>query len=112
MGLFAFFAGYVILMGIIRGEIYYPEGYSTSSSEINDPGSTIPPNSLIYQPSNTIFNITMLISGALIGLSAYFLSRAKRDSLFAIPQALFAAGVFGVGLFREKLIRIMGFLHY
>lgn len=29
-GLLAFLAGFVILMGIITGEIYYPTGYSTS----------------------------------------------------------------------------------
>jgi hypothetical membrane protein len=35
-------------------------GYTTFHSEISDLGATKPPNSLIYQPSTSIFNVTML----------------------------------------------------
>jgi hypothetical membrane protein len=91
-------AGSVILMGIITGEIFYPPGYSTALNDISDLGATRPPNSVIHQPSATIFNWAMRISGLLISLVAIFLLRAKRW-LFNIPFLVFGISVLGVGLF-------------
>jgi hypothetical membrane protein len=59
-GLLLFLAGSIALMGIITAEAFYPSSYTTFHSEISDLGATKPPNSLIYQPSASIFNITML----------------------------------------------------
>jgi len=98
-GLLAFFAGFLIFMGIITGEIYYPSGYSTSLNDISDLGSTRPPNSVIYQPSATIFNSTMLASGFLLICANILVYRSLRRLLFIIPFALFAVGIFGVGVF-------------
>jgi hypothetical protein len=41
-GTFLFIAGFIAMMGIITGEIFYPAGYSTANSEISDLGSTRP----------------------------------------------------------------------
>ena len=37
-GTLLFIAGFIALMGIITGEIFYPAGYSTADSEISDLG--------------------------------------------------------------------------
>jgi len=72
-GILFFLAGMVILMGIITAEAYYPDQpvYTTHNSMISDLGSTMPPNSIITQPSATIFNLSMIITGILILLGTY-----------------------------------------
>ena len=39
-GLLYFFAGAIVLMGIITAEAFYPSGYSTFKNEISDLGAT------------------------------------------------------------------------
>ncbi|MGQ3330135.1 hypothetical protein [Halorubrum sp. FL23] len=56
--------GGVSLLGIITAEAYHPD-YATTQ-EISDLGSTAPPNPVSYEPTATIFNGTMLTSGALV----------------------------------------------
>src|SRR4249920_3465733 len=63
-------ASVVILLGIITAEASYTATYTTFENEISDLGATRPPNSIIYQPSATIFNVTMIVSGLLILCSA------------------------------------------
>ena len=57
-------AGVTILMGIITAEALYPNAYTTGGSEISDLGGTRPPNSLIFQPSAMIFDVSMAASGS------------------------------------------------
>ncbi|MCO8254929.1 DUF998 domain-containing protein [Haladaptatus sp. AB618] len=84
-------------MGIITGEVLYP-GYSTRQ-DISDLGSTQPPNPIIQQPSATIFNGTMLMTGALLLIATYFIHRAWGRRILTVPLAVFGIGVFGVGVF-------------
>lgn len=81
-GFLAFLSGFIIFMGIITGEIYYPEGYSTHFNDISDLGSTRPPNSVIYQPSATIFNVSMIASGLLLLASNLFVFLKFRKWFF------------------------------
>lgn len=76
-GILLFLAGSVALMGIITAEALYPSGtdYTTFNSEISDLGATKPPNSLIYQPSSRIFNITMLLSGLMTLIATFYQRR-------------------------------------
>jgi hypothetical membrane protein len=67
--------------------------------DISDLGSTLPPDPVIHQPSATISNGTMLLTGAFILLSAYFAHRAFGRHVLSVPLAVFGFGVFGVGLF-------------
>ncbi len=97
-GLLFFIAGTVILMGIITAEIFYPPGYSTSNSEISDLGATRPPDNLIYQPSASIFNGTMISGGLLVLAASAFLFRDLKRRIILFP-ALLGAGILGVGLF-------------
>ncbi len=100
-GLLFFLAGSIILMGIITAEAFYPEKYTytTSDSMISDLGATEPPNSIITQPSATIFNFIMIISGILVILGAYFLFRTFNDPIAAVLVGLLGLGALGVGLF-------------
>ena len=96
-----FIAGSVILMGIITGEIFYPElyTYTTANSMISDLGATEPPNSIITQPSANIFNFSMIISGILILFATYFLFRYYNDRIALVLMGLLGLGALGVGIF-------------
>lgn len=98
-GTLMFLAGVVILMGIITAEIFYPPGYSTAHNEISDLGATRPPDSIIVQPSATIFNATMMLSGAMLIASAYFIHRAFSRHLVSVAILVLGVGILGVGIF-------------
>jgi hypothetical membrane protein len=98
-GTFLFLAGFIALMGIITGEIFYPAGYSTADSEISDLGSTRPPEALIYQPSATIFKATMILAGIFTILGAYFAYQAQWERWSSVLLGLLGAGILGVGVF-------------
>lgn len=90
-------AGFIGFMGIITAEVLYPN-YSTRQ-DISDLGSTRPPNPVIHEPSATIFNTTMLVTGAMVALSAYLLYRSMDRRGFPLALAVFGFGAFGVGVF-------------
>ncbi|MGB3778638.1 MAG: DUF998 domain-containing protein [Tunicatimonas sp.] len=98
-GLLFFLAGSIILMGIITGEIFYPPGYGTALNDISDLGGTRPPNSVVYEPSATIFNVTMIVAGLLILGGTWAVHRYFRKWLASTFLALFGLGVLGVGIF-------------
>lgn len=97
-GALLFIVGVLAFLGIITAETLYP-GYSTAQNQISDLGATQPPNSIIVQPSATIFNNTMIISGLLIIAAAYCIHRAFRSRAVTISMALFGIGILGVGTF-------------
>ena len=97
-GALLFTAGVLAFLGIITAETLYP-GYSTARNTISDLGASLPPNSIIVEPSATIFNTSMLISGLLIIASAYCIYHAFRRQVIASLIGLFGTGVFGVGIF-------------
>ncbi|MGJ5632115.1 DUF998 domain-containing protein [Nostoc sp. CALU 1950] len=100
-GILLFLAGSIALMGIITAEALYPSGtgYTTFHSEISDLGATRPPNSIIYQPSSSIFNTTMLLSGLMTLTATFYQHRYFRKLLVSIPLGLFGLGLVGIGIF-------------
>ena len=100
-GILFFLAGSLILMGIITAESFYPDipTYTTRNSMISDLGSTLPPNSVITQPSATIFNLAMFITGIIVLIGTYFLFRHYNNRLAAVLIGLLGLGTLGVGLF-------------
>ena len=92
-------AATVILMGIVTAEALYPATYTTFENEISDLGATRPPNSVILQPSATIFDVTMIVAGLAILAGAWLLWRqvARRGPVIALGVLGF--GVLGVGVF-------------
>jgi len=90
-------AGAVAFIGIVTAEVLYPD-YSTRQ-DISDLGSTMPPDPIIHEPSATIFNSTMLLTGALVLGAAVLLSRGGHRRVLTVPLAVFGVGIFGVGVF-------------
>jgi hypothetical membrane protein len=90
-------SGFVALMGIVTAEVLYPN-YSTRQ-DISDLGSTRPPDPVIHEPAATIFNSTMLVTGALVLVAAYVLFRTMDRRGFPVALAIFGLGAFGVGVF-------------
>ena len=98
-GLLYFFAGAIVLMGIITAEAFYPSGYSTFKNEISDLGAARQPNSISFEPSSTIFNTVMLLAGIMVLAASFFQYKYFRKFLFSIPAILFGLGLVGVGIF-------------
>jgi hypothetical membrane protein len=97
-GAVLFIAGVVILMGIITAEALYPK-YSTSENMISDLGATMPPDSIIIQPSAMIFDGALVVAGVLIIGAAFGLSCLHQDRLFSVLLGVLGIGAFGVGIF-------------
>lgn len=85
-------AGVTILMGIITAEALRPPGYSTARNDISDLGVAV-------QPSATLFDIVMVVSGLLLLLGAYGVYRGYQSRAVGVPLTLLGLGVLGVGLF-------------
>lgn len=98
-GALLFLAGVVVLMGIITAEALYPADYSTGGNMISDLGGSEPPDSVVLQPSATIFDAAMVITGLFIILGALCAYAALRRPSLSIPLALFGIGAVGVGIF-------------
>ncbi len=108
-GVLFFLAGAISLMGIITAETFYPPGYSTSTNEISDLGSTKPPNSVIHQPSAVIFNTTMIVSSLMILSGVYFIQKVHKKPLASLPLGLLGLGALGVGIFPGNIYPWHGF---
>ncbi len=98
-GALLFLAGSLAFMGIITAEAFYPVVYTTFKNEISDLGATRPPNSLIFEPSATLFNFSMLMAGICVLVSAFLQHKLFKKLLFTIPFSLFGLGLIGVGIF-------------
>lgn len=100
-GLLLFLAGIIVFMGIITAESYYPvdRAYTTRQNEISDLGATKPPNSIITQPSATIFNTTMIITGIMILIASLLVHLSYKTFFLSIPLGFLGVGVLGVGIF-------------
>jgi hypothetical membrane protein len=83
----------------VIAEIFYPTNYSISQNMISNLGATPPPNSIIHQPSATIFDMSMLLAGGMVLAGAYFLNKITGSTLTALSIAILGAGTFCVGIF-------------
>ncbi len=98
-GLLFYLSGAIVLMGIITAEAMYPSGYTTFKNEISDLGATRQPNSVSFEPSSSIFNSIMWLSGLMILTATFYQHKYFKKLLFTIPVTLFGLGLFGVGIF-------------
>ena len=92
-------AGVAILLGFITAEALYPGTYTTHTNTVSHLGASEPPNSVVLQPSAAIFDLTMVVTGAMILAGAWFAHRALRRKSVLIPTLLLGTGMLGVGLF-------------
>ena len=88
-------AGVTILMGIITAEALYPDAYTTGGNEISDLGGTRPPNSLIFQPSAMIFDLSMAAIGILVIAGSWFVHRVFGRRSVTIPMTVLGIGALG-----------------
>ena len=88
-----------ILLSIITAEALYPAPYFTDENTISDLGGSLPPHSVVLQPSATIFDIAMIVAGILLVTAALYLHRARLRRGLVITVALLGVGVLGVGVF-------------
>ncbi len=98
-GALLFIAGAVILLGIISAEALYPVPYTTGANAISDLGGTEPPEALVYQPSATIFDASMIAIGLLVMVGSVFVHRALGRRAVTVPLAVLGLGALGVGVF-------------
>jgi hypothetical membrane protein len=98
-GLLLSLAGAAILLASVTAEALYPGVFTTHADTLSHLGATEPPNSVALQPSAAIFDITMLVSGAMILVAAWLAHHALGRSSTAVPIALLGLGVLGVGIF-------------
>lgn len=97
-GALFFLAGITITMGIINAEIFY-SGYSISLNMISTLGASPPPDSIIKQPSATIFDYAIALSGIMILIGTCDLYIKARKKLLLLPFMLLGVGALGVGIF-------------
>jgi len=100
-GVLLFLAAILIFMGIITAESFYPVdlSYTTREDEISDLAATKPPDSIITQPSATIFNTTAILTGLMILVASVLLHLSFHKRLQSIPLSFLGLGILGVGLF-------------
>jgi hypothetical membrane protein len=92
-------AGAGILMAIITAEALYPEVYSTAANAISDLGGTEPPDSVVLQPSATIFDVSMMLVGSSVAVASWFVHRAYGRWALTVPLLILGVSALGVGLF-------------
>lgn len=100
-GILLFISGILIFMGIITAESVYPVemNYTTRENEISDLGATKPPKSIITQPSATIFNTTMILTGFMILFATGLIYLTFEKIIISFPLGLLGLSVVGVGIF-------------
>lgn len=102
-GLLLFLAGFVIFMAIITGEIFFKKAYSTRDSYISELGAPMTPEAIPSEPSAAIFNYSMIASGLMIILAAFFIQQIFKKIITTIPVGLFGIGILGVGIFPANI---------
>jgi hypothetical membrane protein len=98
-GILLLLAGFLALMGIITAEVFYPGAYSASENAISDLGASEPPGGVIEQPSATIFNSVMIVTGLLVLGAAFCLERGFRRGALAVLLGLAGLGMLGIAVF-------------
>ncbi len=98
-GLLLSLAGIGILRGSITAAALYPAMFTTHTNTLSHLGASEPPDSVVLQPSAAIFDLTMVVTGAIILAAARYLHRALGRKGVTIPLTLLGAGVLGVGVF-------------
>lgn len=96
-GLALFAAGTVTVLGFVTAEVLFP-GYSAADQTISRLGATGDPYDVV-RPAATVFNGTMLVTGALVVVAAACLHRSYERRVLTGCVALAGVGVLGVGLF-------------
>jgi hypothetical membrane protein len=99
-GVLLFIGAVQFVIGMHLAEFLYP-GYSVSGNYISDLGATCRTTCIVYQPTATIFNSSVILFGILVIASSYFILREFHIYLIPILFSITGIGAAGVGLFPE-----------
>jgi hypothetical membrane protein len=91
------------VVGLNVAEDLYP-GYNVSMNYISDLGATRNATCNLVQPSSAIFNSSVILSGLLILVAAFFIHRAFQTKPLSILLVLTGIGAIGVGVFSETTL--------
>ena len=100
-------AGTALFVGVVQfgiflivAEALYP-GYSVSQNYISDLGATCDSTCKFVQPSSTIFNVSIILLGLLLLVSAYFFFKAFATKVLPVTIGIAGISLVGVGTFTE-----------
>ncbi len=98
-GVLLLLAGAAILMSIITAEALFPRSYSTAQNAISDLGSTFQPGDEVREPSATIFNSAMIVTGLMVAAASLAVRRALPGRALPVSIAAMGTCIFLVGIF-------------
>jgi hypothetical membrane protein len=101
-------AGSLFLVGISQFILFlqvaqdlYP-GYSVSQNRVSDLGATCTVTCVVHQPTATIFDSSIVLLGALVIVSSYFIQKSFGVRILTTFVFLTGMGALGVGIFPEN----------
>lgn len=107
-GILLVVGGIQFMLGVVIGESQYP-GYSTSKNTLSDMSGSCPSidpanplnciNSVVLQPSATIFSSIVFIIGLTAAVSAYFIHKTLGGRIAPVLLLLTGIAAMGVGVF-------------
>ena len=107
-GILLLVGGIQFILGVVLGESQYP-GYSTSKNTLSDMSGSCPSidptnplkcvNSVVLQPSATIFSTTVFIIGGTTAVSAYFVHKTLGGKIAPALLMIVGIGAMGVAIF-------------
>lgn len=107
-GILLVVGGIQFMLGVVIGESQYP-GYSTSKNTLSDMSGSCPSidpanplnciNSVVLQPSATIFSSIVFIIGLTAAVSAYFIHKTLGGRIAPALLLLTGIAAMGVGVF-------------
>jgi hypothetical membrane protein len=103
-GTLLFLAGFLIFMGIITCEIFYRADYNTRDSYISELATTSSTVKEIQEPSATILNFTMIITGIMVMIAAFYVHKVFRKYISTVPLGLLGMGLSGVGILPGDIV--------
>lgn len=103
-GILLFLAGFFIFMGIITCEIFYTTEYNTHDNYISELATNPSNNNEIREISATIFNSTMILTGIMVMIAAFYTQKVFRKYISTIPLGLLGIGLTGVGIFPGNIV--------
>ncbi len=88
-----------LVLAFMTAEALYPGTYSINADSLSHLGATEPPNSIVLQPSAAIFDVSVMLAGAMLAGAAFLTYRAFRLKRVSIPIGALGLGSLGAGVF-------------
>lgn len=103
-GLLYFLASVIILSSIITADAFFPKEQNIFATDLMNMGESVQETGVSYRPYSTIFNIIILVAGAMILSATFLLRKDFKQALLAVTGFGFGLGLVGLGFFPGKMI--------